>query len=131
MDRSQRLEEIVDKMPKKTCKFGGCGFKKVILELVRAHEENDCRFRIVQCGKCDCRIQMSGLIEHLGNQHGRPKFAMNFSSQSQCTINLENMKKAQGMKVIDDNLIFFDNWSEQDDASYVTWISFYGPKCEA
>merc|ERR1712168_1509581 len=56
---------------------------------------------------------------------------MNFSSQSQCTINLENMKKAQGMKVIDDNLIFFDNWSELEDASYVTWISFYGPKCEA
>jgi len=130
-DRSQRLEEIVERMPKVTCKFGGCGLKKVSADVVRAHEENDCQFRIVECGKCDSKIQLNHLVEHLAIKHGRLKFPTGFSSRCHCTINLDDMKKAQGMKVVHDNLLFFDNWAELDDASYIFWFSYFGPKSDA
>ena len=129
--RNQKLEEIVEKVPKWTCKYEGCGFKRPVAGLVADHEENDCKFRSVPCGECDSLIKFNKFLDHLAGQHKREKIQYQYQGCLSTFIPLESMQKAQGMGVSKGNVTFLDNWAELDDTCYIFWMAYYGPKKEA
>ena len=63
--RSIGLEAMVDRLPNKvSCQFDGCVFKKSDGAAVKKHEE-DCSHRYVPCAKCDAKVGLQGLAEHV------------------------------------------------------------------
>ena len=69
-------ENMAEKLPKVTCKFDGCDFKRSEEAAVKKHEES-CENRLVPCDRC----QGSGKImqKELAQQHltgGGAKFPL-------------------------------------------------------
>merc|ERR1712029_231335 len=139
--RNLVLERIIDKIPKFQCRYPECGLKGLTTEPIRAHEDNECPFRLVPCGRCGCLTQLNKLPDHLSKQHGRQRCLLELANSDSCYyMKKANMKKAQDCIEVklpsgdllaslgNKKLIFCENWAEIDATSYLFWVSYCGPK---
>jgi len=147
--RSLRLEKIVEEMPENICKNNGCNFKKVhhTRKQVQDHEDF-CSWRQVQCGKCEDFGSLNALPDHLSKQHDRRPREMAMSKASNYKTNLDTIRKDQcvielvpyqfhgvypGDKALNPKgrVPFLSNWLEVDNAYFICWLSYCGPKRHA
>ena len=69
--RNVALEKMLEKLPKIKCKYDGCTFERSDVELVRIHEDEDCKEKPVKCELCPESIVLSKLFSHLEINHGK------------------------------------------------------------
>ena len=69
--RNVALEKMLEKLPKIKCKYEGCTFERSDVELVRIHEDEDCKEKPVKCELCPESIVLSKLFSHLEINHGK------------------------------------------------------------
>ena len=70
--RNVVVENILEQLPKIKCKYEGCAFQRADSQLVKTHEEDECRERPVKCERCQEPIAMSKLVGHLQTEHDLP-----------------------------------------------------------
>jgi len=132
--RSMRLEKLVESMPKFCCKHKGCGFMKVNSSPVREHEENECNWRLVPCGRCGEKVSMTSLQMHLALDHGSCGIDMELSTAKNYQMDLNSITNDQfviELETQNDDITFFSNWLKFDETCFIYWLSYEGLKKDA
>jgi len=129
--RNLTSEKIVEKLPKVQCKYEGCDFKKSDGEALKKHEDNNCEYRHVPCARCDDKVPLKNIADHVINHNFTPGSNFTEFSTTQIRWVTTNAQNLQSVFRVDakDHPTFLDNWqaSEDDNAVYY-WISFVGAK---
>jgi len=130
--RSMRLEKLVESMPKFCCKYKGCGFKNVTSGPVTDHQENECEWRLVPCGKCGKELSTFLLKGHILFFHCQNNVFMELSKARNFHIDLSTVIKHQSViEVENDDSNFFSNWLLIDETCFIYWLAYQGPKKDA
>jgi len=133
--RSIVLEKLVESMPMFYCKHKGCLFKKITSGPVRDHEENECEWRMVPCGKCGEEVSLTMLDVHLVLNHGCSYGAeLELSKARNYQIDLRAIIKDQSVIKVEaqnESLLLFANWLKVDETCLIYWLSYQVPKKDA
>ena len=142
--RNRAVEKMLEKLPRTECKYEGCTFARSNPQLVKSHEERECRMKPVTCEDCFQPMALSELFDHmvdthqttvltgltnLGEQREEPfKSKLNWSKQL-----VAELKSRQPLRVVNDyyDLKFFVNWKSYDENTIMFWVSFSGTQKEA
>ena len=62
--RARAVERMLEKLPKTQCKHEGCTFSRADAQVVKSHEEKECRLKPVKCDECRQQIALSQLYDH-------------------------------------------------------------------
>jgi len=126
------MEKMVEKLPKVQCKLEGCSFKKSDGEAVKKHEE-DCENRHVPCAKCDDKVPLKNIGDHVNVHNGDRTFFVLRSFSTHILKGCVTTNLVTGQLVfkveVNEQLTFLSNWqvSEDGNAMYY-WIAFVGPR---
>jgi len=130
------LESMLENNPNKIkCQFDGCDFKRSDGEAVRKHE-GDCGKRPVPCVRCDDKIGVNRLAEHITGKHDKKLTFQGLASKHTFTIrpggagtaNQYVLKPtAEGHT---EEPMFLLNWYILDEGA-IYWISYIGAKASA
>ena len=144
--RMLAVEKMLEKLPQTKCKYNGCTFTRSNAQLVKGHEDEECRQRPVKCALCEMDIAWSKLSDHLKTNHGRKPFIydsfgsdMGMITAKRAYWTLGNPPQGSRLKNIglitssfeQNDLEFFANWQHYDIHHTMFWISFCGTKKEA
>jgi len=128
--RNLAVENLLGQLPKIKCKNEGCTFERSDSQLVKRHEDEECRERLGKCEICQEPIALSKLVGHLGTKHGKkPLGYPNLGD----TKEIRNSLAWNGhfpLKVNND-LEFMFNWKSYDTKATMFWVSFCGSPAEA
>ena len=132
--RNLAVENILEQLPNIKCKNEGCTFERSNGELVKRHEEVECRERPAKCEECQEPIAVPKLYEHLQTKHGRPsleyqnlgtaKFFLT-NKHSFTTYSQHPLGKVHNIPE------FILNWKSYDSNTTMFWISLCGTAKEA
>jgi len=121
------LEKMVEKLPKVQCKFEGCGFKKSDGEAVKKHEEN-CEYRHIPCAKCDVKVPLKNIADHVINHNDVGSSFREFSTTQNRWVTVQNSQCVHRVEA-NDHPTFLDNWQATEDGhALYYWIAFVGQK---
>ena len=70
--RNRAIEKMLEKLPRlplTECKYEGCTFARSNPQLVKSHEERECRMKPVTCEDCFQPMQSSELFDHMVATH--------------------------------------------------------------
>ena len=71
--RARALERILDELPKIVCRHEGCTFARSDTQLVKKHEEQECRLKPVTCPKnCQELVPLSQVVPGLQSPGNHP-----------------------------------------------------------
>jgi len=132
--RSLGLENILDQLPKIKCKNEGCTFKRSDGQLVKRHEDEECRERPIKCELCPEPIAMSKLWGHLQTKHARIPLPYQNLGEEVGYIwqtNLDKYINIQPFGKVNNDLEFIVNWKSYDTNAVMFWLSFCGSQDEA
>ena len=127
--RNLTVEQMLDKLPKNKCKYNGCQFEKQNLDLVKMHEI-ECKYRLVNCGKCDTEIALVKLPEHLTSNHHNPPFTIILGEEQNYFFSRARFfDNHQPLEC--DGKYFYINQKEYTKNLVMFWISFSGSQGDA
>jgi len=134
--RSLAVEKMLEDLPKTKCKNKGCSFKKSDPELVKRHEDEECREKQVKCHFCLEPIALSKLFGHVDTQHEESPILENPRLGEWWDIDIrhhreEGILRSLALGKVSKNLGFFINWVNYDMNLAMFWISFCGRAKEA
>jgi len=131
--RNLAVESMLEQLPKIKCKNEGCTFEKANGELVREHEDEECRERPVKCEFCKEPIALSKLICHLQTKHAsKPLTYKNLGEEECYHVNVERYTfNLQPFSKVNNNLQFLSNWEDYDTNAKMFWISLCGTPKQA
>ena len=69
--RNLAVENFLEKLPKIRCKYDGCTFERSDMQLVKNHEDEECREKPVQCRLCPESVAISKMVNHLETKHNQ------------------------------------------------------------
>jgi len=131
--RARAVERMLEKLPKTQCKHEGCTFSRADAQVVKSHEEKECRLKPVQCNVCYQRIALSQLYDHMDAIHMKVSCDIRFDE----VIGMKDRAMIFGvtylslLRDLDSDLKFFMNWVCYDTNLAMFWISFAGTPVEA
>ena len=127
--RNLTVEQMLDKLPKNKCKYDGCQFQKVELDLVKKHEI-DCLHRLVICGLCNKGNALLTLTDHLSSVHLSGPLDMELGVEHGFNgSKLSFGGNHQPLKC--DSMDFYINQKYHSENLAMFWISFSGDQGEA
>jgi len=132
--RNVALEKMLEKLPKIKCKYEGCTFERSDVELVRIHEDEDCKEKPVKCELCPESIALSKLYSHLEIKHGRkPGDDSNLGQEwiMWTTQNALNRNYISPLGKVNNDLEFIVNRECYDENVTMFWVSFCGTPKQA
>jgi len=132
--RNLGLENILDQLPKIKCKNEGCTFERSDGQLVRRHEDEECRERPVRCELCLESIALSKLFGHLGTNHLRRPLPCRNLGEEWSFSSVQTFLYARIMQPIgkgNNDYGFIFNWKSYDANSIMFWLSLCGSPKEA
>ena len=143
--RMLAVEKMLEKLPQTKCKYNGCTFTRSDAQLVKGHEDGECRQRPVKCGLCEMDIAWSKLSDHLKTNHKlKPFIYHSFGSDMGMILAkraywIQNPLQGGFLKGYSifrtpyehKELEFLSNWQQYDNLMTLFWISFCGTKKEA
>jgi len=134
--RARAVERMLEKLPKTRCKHKGCTFSRADAQVVKSHEEKECRLKPVKCDECRQQIALSQLYDHKVANHKRVSYDFRFGVEATnwcaSTYNPWSGHNYQCLlRDLDSDLKFFMNWKCFDTNLAMFWISFAGTPVEA
>ena len=63
--RNRAVEKLLEELTKTRCKHEGCTLERSDTELLKSHEEKECRMKPVKCEDCKQQIALSQLYNHM------------------------------------------------------------------
>jgi len=127
--RNLTVEQMLDKLPKNKCKYDGCQFQKVELDLVKKHEI-DCLHRLVICGLCNKGNALLTLTDHLSSVHLSGPLDMELGVEHGFNgSKLSFGGNHQPLKC--DSMDFYINQKYHSENLAMFWISFSGSQGDA
>ena len=110
-------------------KNNACHFKSLHKEAAKHHEESECADRIVPCPSSGCRA--SGLTPRIMRDHliiTHQKQAVNTTDpRIKAETKLTWPKCDYDLHEVD-SATFVSNWTNEEDGSFIFWVSIIGPK---
>ena len=132
--RSLAVEKMLEDLPKIKCKNKGCSFKRSDPQLVKRHEDEECREKLVECHYCLEPIALSKLFGHVDTQH-EESILKNLRFGEWWDIDIQELDHHEdgflALGKVSNNLGFFFNWVNYDMNLAMFWISFWGRAKEA
>jgi len=128
--RNVTLEGMLENIPNKTkCNFNGCDFKRSDAEAVKKHED-ECENRYVPCARCDEKISMRGLAQHVVEEHsdGDEFKVDSFGDVESFMIPSAGLEKNQSVTSVAGGHKFLENWCSLDDDLTLFWVAYIGQK---
>jgi len=132
--RNLAMEKMVEKLPKVKCKLKGCSFEKSDGEAVKKHEEN-CEYRHVPCAKCDDKVPLVNIADHVNVHNGNRTCPLLKSFSTNIMKGCVGTNLVTGQCVfrveveVNDQLTFLSNWQVSEDGNAMYhWIAFVGPR---
>jgi len=133
--RAWAVEKILDKLPKTKCKQDGCAFARSNAQLVKDHEEKECKLRPVKCEHCKQSVALSQLFDHLVANHKKIPLKLAglevenfFSFELPVKMTWPIM---QWPLRVNNGLEFVLNWRDFNTNLLMLWVSFVGTLKEA
>jgi len=128
--RARAVERMLDKLPKTQCKHEGCTFSRADAQVVKSHEEKECKLKAVKCNVCHQRIALCQLYDHLEDTHEKVSRSIRFADERALNMTF-GLNYQVLLRDLDSDLKFFMNWECFDTILYMFWISFAGTPVEA
>jgi len=117
--RNMACEDMLKNLPKIKCKNNGCTFQSVDAQLVKIHEDEECKEKLVQCELCPESIALSQLSSHLKTKH-------------QLLPNVVQLIAGWSGELLEkDGSEFTINHADCDENVSLVWVSLFGPPKEA
>jgi len=69
--RNVVVENMLEVLPKIKCKHSGCAFERSDDQLVKTHEDYECKEKLVKCEMCQDPVALSQMFGHLETKHDR------------------------------------------------------------
>ena len=133
---ARAVEKMLEELPKTYCKHEGCTFSRSDTELVKSHEERDCRMKPVKCEVCHQKIALFMLYYHMVEVHKRTPCHANLDEETPFITRLK--KNTCGLDDYQDTLDvvsstrnFFINKKQYNKTLTMFWISICGTQKEA
>ena len=133
--RSRAVEKMLEKLPRTACKYDRCTFARSDTQVVKSHEEKECRMKPVKCEDCLQPIALSQIYDHMVTNHDKVPCSIvslgvgNSYSMKFKTSGPSNIQHPLGKNNSD--LKFFINRTQYDENLTMFWISFCGTQVEA
>jgi len=135
--RSLAVENFLEKLPKIRCKYDGCTFERSEKQLVKNHEDQDCREKPVKCRLCPESVAMSKMVSHLKTKHNRKSVGLTIMNKelgvwtsNPWRVGIEEQATHPLSKVNNDLEVIL-NWESYDENIKMFWISLTGTAKEA
>ena len=125
--RNMACEDMLKNLPKIKCKNNGCTFQSVDAQLVKIHEDEECKEKLVQCELCPESIALSQLFSHLKTKHQQRPYIVDNNTYNIVELSAGHVGeffKADGSE-------FFSNLAIYDENVGLFWVSLIGPPKEA
>jgi len=134
--RALAVERMLEQMPKTKCKQDGCTFAKSNAQLVKDHEEKECKLRPVKCEHCKESVALSQLYDHLVANHKIPCPFTGLVVANLLNIGLSvkmiGIAYLQWPLVrVNNDLEFILNGKYFNTNLLMLWVSFVGTRLEA
>ena len=129
--RSLAVEKMLEDLPKIKCKNKGCSFKRSDPQLVKRHEDEECREKQVECHFCLQPIALSKLFGHVDTQHEESLNYPRLGEWWDIDIRDHREEGFLALGKVSKNLGFIFNWVNYDMNLAMFWISFCGRAKEA
>jgi len=129
--RNLAVENMLDQLPKIKCKYEGCAFQKADCQLVKTHEEEECRERPVKCEICQEPVALSKLGGHLETKHNRQPIRFGNLGVEQGFHSGTGWRGSWPFTKVNNDLQFIFNWRSYDAKVVMFWISLCGTPKEA
>jgi len=131
--RNRFAEKMLDKLPKTVCKHEGCTFARSDTQIVKSHEEKECRMKPVKCGTCQKPIALSHLFDHEVAIHQKLPRQITLGEEKHYPIKIPGFVNFRLRVLITSNndCKFFINLENYDTNLAMCWISFGGTQMEA
>jgi len=117
--RNMACEDMLKNLPKIRCKHNGCTFQRLDAQLVKIHEDEECKEKLVQCKLCPQSIALSQLFSHLKTKHQQRPNTVKLSAR-----HVGKLLEKYGCEFITNLTIYDENVS-------LSWVSLCGPPKEA
>ena len=126
-----RAVEMLEKLPRTECKYEGCTFARSDTQLVKSHEEKECRMKPVKCEVCNQQVALSEIYDHFGTNHNKvPCTIAGLGVESTYHGRWPGATQVPLVKVNSD-LKFLINRRQYDENITMFWISLCGTQVEA
>merc|ERR1711974_176370 len=133
--RNLGLENILDQLPKIKCKNEGCTYERSDGQLVKRHEDKECRERPVKCEVCKKAISLSKLVGHLETKHDKQPLPYRNLGEERCFgsrfLSADKICSQHPLSKVNNDLEFMVNWKSYDANAVMFWISLCGTPKEA
>jgi len=129
--RNLAVENFLEKLPKISCKYDGCTFGRSEKQLVKNHEEQDCREKPVKCRLCRESVAMSKMVSHLETKHNKKSGLTDLDEE--CGLWTEAPWRVGVVRLgkVNNDLEVIVNWESYDENIKMFWISLTGTAKEA
>ena len=134
--RNRAVEKILEELPKVKCKHEGCTFERSETQLVKGHEEKECRMKPVKCEVCLQLIPLSQIYDHILTNHSRVPCSISRLGAERHfrirTVRYLLLQKFQiSLNLLNSDLKFFLNRMHYDTTFTMFWVAFCGTQMEA
>jgi len=135
--RNLAVENFLEKLPKTRCKYDGCTFERSEKQLVKNHEDQDCREKPVKCRLCPESVAMSKMVSHLETKHNKKSIGFTnideeWGVRTSATWRGGVVKQAtHPLGKVNNDLEVILNWESYDENIKMSWISLTGTAKEA
>jgi len=135
--RARAVEKMLEKLPRTKCKRDGCDFARNDAQLVKDHEEKECKLRPVECGRCKQPVALSQLHRHLVTGHKlKPTpfegLEVEVALKTSLAITDSGIKDTHWpLAKTDNGLEFFTYWKSYNKSLVMFWVSLAGTPKEA
>jgi len=129
--RARAVERMLEKLPKTQCKHEGCTFSRADAQVVKSHEEKECRLKPVKCDECRQQIALSQLYDHKVANHERVSYNFRFGVEAGFVTNPWSGHNYQVLLCDRDSDLKFFMTQCFDTNLTIIWISFAGTQVEA
>ena len=143
--RNRAVEKLLKELPKTECKHDGCTFARSDTQLVKSHEEKECRLKPLKCEACPQPIALSQLYNHLLTIHEKTPLQINLGEDDMVIDDVWSDDYWKRLKItptglgntqkpldaVDNDFKFFINFKSYDTTLTMFWISMCGTQMEA
>jgi len=135
--RSRFAEKVLDKLPKTECKHEGCSFARSDTQLVKSHEERECRLKPVKCEDCKQQIALSQLYNHMVTIHKENPCHAKMGEDGSFTQRLRIILASRPqwnptlLDVVNSDFKFIIYFKRYETNLWMFWISICGTQAEA
>jgi len=138
--RNRFAEKMLKKLPKVVCKHEGKTFARSNSQIVKSHEEKECRMKLVKCELCQQPIALSQLFDHEVTIHERFSHKIAFGEEKSLRRRVRITPSGidriwtwqlRTLVACNNDCKFFINLKNYDTNLAMCWVSFCGTQMEA